>query len=352
MSGSVSYDTTQKIRRTAKFTMQDDASVNFLSDRIQPIVRLWIPPGRVLAQQYVFLQTTQPAYWQDLREALATGGWVEFPVGVFILSTPPRATDPARVITRQIDAYDLLQVLVDDKVATRYTVTAGTKYTDAIKTLLTGAGLTNMNIQDDPRTLPASLDWAPGTEKFQIANDLGTAINFRSLWMDENGQAQGIPYQSPSVRAPEYTYIDDSKSVMFPDMTQSLDLFAIPNEWVLTVTEPDRSVITSTYTNTNPNSPTSTVNRGRTIVKYDTSQQAPDQATLDSIASKMAYTDSQVYEQVEFGTGISPIHSDTDVFNLTYSTLGITYKVSEISWSFDLVQGARMVHKVQNVVSI
>lgn len=323
-SGHVGYDTSQKIRRTAKFTMQDDNSVNFLSDRIQPHALL----------------------------LMSDGGYADFPLGVFILSTPPRVTDPAQVITRQIDAYDLLQVVVDDKVDTRYTVTSGTNYITAVQNILTNAGINQYNLTATSSTLPNTLDWAPGTEKLQIINDLLKAINYRSLWFDENGQAQAIPYQSPSVRAPEYTYQDDDQSVMFPDMTQSLDLFAVPNKWVLVVTEPDRTVLTSTYTNSNANSPTSTTNRGRTIVKYDTSQQAPDQATLDSIAQKMAYEDSQIYEQVEFGTGIMPVHSDLDVFNLNYSTLGITYKVSETTWEFDLVQGARMLHRVQNVVSV
>lgn len=323
-SGHVGYDTSQKIRRTAKFTMQDDSSVNFASDRIQPHALL----------------------------LMTDGGFADFPLGVFILSTPPRVTDSAQVITRQIDAYDLLQILVDDKVSSRYTVTAGTKYTDAIKTILTNAEFTTMNIQDDPRTLPTALDWAPGTEKLQIANDLGTAINYRNLWMNENGVPQGIPYQSPSVRTPDYTYQDDDQSVMFPDMSQQLDLFAVPNEWVLVVTEPDRSVLTSTYTNSNANSPTSTTNRGRTIVKYDTSQQAPDQSSLDALAQKMAYEDSQIYEQVEFYTGMMPMHSDFDCLNLVYSTLGISDKYSEIAWEFDLVQGARMVHRVQKVVSV
>jgi len=42
--GSIAYDTTQQIKRTAQFTLQDDGNINFLSDRIQPFALLKMPP--------------------------------------------------------------------------------------------------------------------------------------------------------------------------------------------------------------------------------------------------------------------------------------------------------------------
>lgn len=322
--GSVDYDTTQQIKRTAQFTLQDDGSINYLSDRIKPWARLLMPDG----------------------------GFAEFPLGVFLLSTPPRQADDALVVTRQIDGYDQLQVLVDDKVTDRYTVDAGTKYTDAIKSVLQSAGFTDMNITDDPRTLPAALDWKIGTDKLTIVDDLGSPINYRELWIDENGVPIGQPYMTPDQRTPEYTYQDDSNSVTFPQVQQSLDLFNVPNKWVCVVTETDRAVITSTYINSNADSPTSTVNRGRTIVKYVTVSNAPDQISNDTYAQNLAYQDSQIYEQVTLPTAIMPFHSDRDVFTVKFSALGISDKFEETAWSFPLQAGGQMSHTVQKTVSI
>lgn len=327
IEGSVANNALANIKRTARFTLMEDGSINFLSDRIKPYIRLLMPDG----------------------------GYAEFPQGVFVLSTPPRKTDSNEVITREVEAYDLLQVLVDDKVTDRYTIASGANYisgTNGIKALLDGAGITSQNLTATASTLPAARDWDPGTTKLQIINDLLGAINYRSLYFDENGFATAIAYLSPAARASEYTYIDDGLSVMFPEFEQALDLFGVPNKWTLVVSEPDRTALTSTYTNVNPASSTSTVNRGRTIVSFLSNQEAADQTTLDALAARMAFEDSQVYETVTFETGIMPQHSDFDVYTLTYSTLGISAKYSEVSWEFDLKAGARMKHSVRKVVYV
>src|SRR3546814_1806436 len=43
-----------------------------------------------------------------------------WPQGVFILSSPQRESDDADVITRQVDGYDLAQLLQDDMIADRF----------------------------------------------------------------------------------------------------------------------------------------------------------------------------------------------------------------------------------------
>lgn len=317
------YNSLAEIKRTATFVLEDSTEINYLSDRIKPWVRLKMPDG----------------------------GWAEWPQGVFLLTTPPRRVSRAGVVTREVQAYDLLQVLVDDKLADRYTVTAGMNYIAAVKAVLDSAGLTWQNLTPTDKTLPADRDWPPGTKKLQVVNDLLAAINYKSLWIDENGVAVAESYRSPAERAPEYTYRDDDQSVIFPEVSQGLDLFGVPNKWVLIVSQPDRPVLVSTYTNNNPDSPTSTVSRGRTIVDYR-EVDAADQASLDAMAARIAFEASQVYEQVEFETAIMPFHSDSDTLELYYSKLGIAHKYSEVAWGFDLKAGARMYHRIRRVISV
>ncbi|MEJ8546634.1 hypothetical protein [Brevibacillus borstelensis] len=324
LSGKVSYQSLAQIKRTATFKLREDSSINFLSDRIKP---------------YVLLR-------------MSDGGWTEWPLGVFVLSTPPRRVDGAGVITRMVEAYDLLQVLVDDKVDDRYTVTRGTNYIAAVKTLLDRSGIAGQNLTATDKTLPSDRDWDPGTTILSIINDLLGAVNYRSLWFDEHGIAVAQPYVTPASRASEYTYRDDDKSVIFPDVEQSLDLFAVPNKWVLVVSEPDRPPLVSTYTNSNPESPTSTVSRGRTIVDYREYEEAADQSTLDARAQRIASEASQVYESVEFETAIMPMHSDMDCLTLEFTALSISDKYIETSWEFDLRAGARMRHRIRKVVNV
>jgi hypothetical protein len=330
-SATVANDTSAQIKRTAKFGIVDDGSIDFLSQRIQPWVWLKMPTSAGIGTD--------------------GSGYAKFPLGVFLLSTPPKQTDDYQIVRRAVDGYDLTQILLDDKVLTRYTITAGTNYITAIGSILSGAGITQTNLQATTLTLLADMDWAPGTAKLQIVTDLIAAFNYR-FYFDENGIATAIPYLTPAQRASEFAYADDSNSVMFPQAQDQLDLFSIPNEWVLVVSEADRPAMTSTYTNSNSNNPTSTTNRGRTIVKYVKGQQAPDQATLDALAQKTAFQDSQVYETVTFETALMPMHSDYDVLTFTNSPLGISANYSEKSWEMSLVKGGHMKHVIQQVVNV
>ncbi|MCL6454376.1 MAG: hypothetical protein K6T78_12260 [Alicyclobacillus sp.] len=352
--GTITYDTTQQIKRTATFTLQDDPQINYLTDRIKPWARVWVPgtPGWSTTSTTAFVQPHMSIDVTTVSPTQQPGGWAEFPLGVFLLSTPPRQTDDALVVTRQVQAYDQLQILVDDKVTDRYTVTAGTNYISAVASLLESAGITQTNLTPTSLTLPTALDWQIGTDKLTIINALLTAINYRTLWFDADGVAVAEPYVTPDQRAPEYTYQDDSQSVMLPQVKYGLDLFAVPNQWVAVVSETDRSVLVSNYTNSNASSPTSTLSRNRNVVKLIQNATAPDQTTLDTYVQTVAYQDSQIYDSLTFSTAIMPFHSDRDVFQINFSALGISDKFEEMSWSFPLQAGGQMTHSVSKVVSI
>jgi hypothetical protein len=322
LGGSIEYNALAEIKRTARFTIRDEGNINFLSDRIKPYARLKMP-----------------------------GGWVEWPLGVFILSTPIRKIDSTGVIIREVEAYDQLQILKDDKVTGRYLIPTGTNFITAVKSLLDSSGITLQNLTPTTKILPVDREWDIGTPKLEIINDLLEAINYLSLWFDENGVAIAQPYVSPSERAPEYTYRTDSQSVICPEAEEEFDLFNVANRWVLVVSQPDRPVLKSIYTNENPDSPTSTINRGRIIVDFR-QVDAPDQETLDALAQRLAFEASQVYQHVRFETAIMPFHSNFDVITLEYTDLGIADKYSECSWSFEFKAGARMSHDVRRIVNV
>lgn len=312
------------IKRTAKFRLRDTGDIDFLSNRIKPYVQLRLPP-------------------------YGTDDWVEWPQGVFLLSSPQRTADATGTRWRDVDAYDATQVYTDDLVDSRYTVAAATKYTDAVSTLL---GSVPKNITTSASTLPTAREWDPGTSKLKIINELLGAVNYESLSFDEDGIAIVRPYRTPSTRPAEYTYADDELSVMLPEVTQNLDLFGVANKWVLVVSSPDRAALSSTYTNTNPASPTSTVRRGRTIVDFRTEQDAADQGSLDALVSRLAFEASQVYEAIEFETGIMPIHSGNDVYRIEFSLLAVAANYSEHTWSMDLTVTATMKHTARRVVTV
>jgi hypothetical protein len=258
--------------------------------------------------------------WTNMANA-PTGYAPESPTRIFITGST-MGTYPASV-----------QMRLDD-----FSLTIPRKVVEAIVTSNT--------------VLPTGMEWEPGTSKLTIVNDLLAAINYESATYNEDGIFVGRPYVSPQNRTASFKYATDAESVITGDVDQSVDLFGVPNKWVVVVSDPDRPALVGTYVNSDPLSPTSTVSRGRTIVDYRTEQSAPDQLTLDAQAQRLAFEASQVYESIEFDTAIMPIHQNGDVYDLTVDGLAINGKYSEQTWSMQLKNGATMSHKARKVVSV
>jgi hypothetical protein len=324
--GRVALNSLAEIKRTAVFqiTEQEAQDINWLSDRIRPVFCLQMPDG----------------------------GWAEWPLGVFLLSSPTRK-DVNKKIKREIEAYDSSLILKEDKFIDRYFIAAGTKYTVAINEILNAAGIWKINIIDHPGTLAADREFEIGTEKLFAVNELLAAINYTSLWVDENGYFMAQPYVLPSNRDPEYEYRTDDLSIIHLGAEEELDLFAAPNKFVRYVSNPDRAVILrSEYTNDLSTSPTSTINRGRTIVDIDHVDDIFDQATLDDYTKRLAYNASQVYGKFEFSTALMPHHSYYNCLFVEHSDFGIAHKYMESSWSMNLQAGGTMTHSCRRIIQI
>lgn len=226
---------------------------------------------------------------------------------------------------------------------------AGSLVTDQIVALL---GDVEKVVSVSTKLMPSDLEWEPGTTKLEIINDLLDLINYESLSFDEDGRAVVTPYASPADRTSEWTYADDDESLIMPTVEQELDVAGVPNKWVLVVSEPDRDPIVGTYTNNDPSSPTSTVNRDRTIVDFRTEQNAADQDALDEKAYRLAFEASQIFEAVTFETGLNPLHSGNDVYRIRFAPLAVDAKYAEQSWEVELVAGAVMRHRARRVVTV
>lgn len=324
LAGKVSMNWLADIKRTAMLTIRERGEIDFLSDRIKPYVRLRIPP-----------------YGRD--------DYVEYPQGVFLLSTPKRNADEQNVITRDIECYDPLKVFIDDKVSTRYTVAVGANYTTVISTLL---GSIPKSVAPSTKTLVTAKEYEPGTAKLTIINDLCNAINYESLSFDEDGVAIVQPYRDPDTRPEEYVYAANTDSLILPNVDEEFDLFDVANSWTLVVSDPDRAALTATYTNNDPASLTSTIRRQRTITDFRTEEDAADQATLDAKVRRLAFEASQIYQAIDFTTAAMPIHSGNDVYRITYPALAINAKFSEQTWELELRAGAAMKHRARRVVSV
>lgn len=323
ISGEISMASLAQIKRTARFSIIDKGNIDWLNDRIQPIYMLKMPDG----------------------------GWVKWSLGIFIPSTPSK-TETGGVIYREVEAYDGLVVLKDDKFSSRYVIPGGTNYSEAIYQLLFDSGIQKINIDITDKILPSSREFEIGTEILSAVNQLLSEINYTTLTVDEYGYYTSKKYISPSDRVAEYTYADDELSILSSGINEELDIFGVPNIWVVVVSNPELEPLISVYENNNPESITSTISRDRNIVDYREIDSIADQSSLDDYVKRIANNASQVYGHVIFETALNPLHSYSDVLNLKYGPLSIDDKFSETKWTLPLQAGAKMVHEVRRVVSI
>lgn len=332
--GKVTYNFLADVKRTCSFQVAEaprdvptgwltSSDVNYVSNLLKPYLHVQMPDGN----------------------------YAEFSLGVFLMSATDRRAAGGRVV-RSISGYDKQIILKQDLVASRYVVALGANVVASITGLLDTVSWITYDITPSVTTMPAAQDWDPGTPKSKIVQDLLTALNYRSLWWDENGVARSSQYIVPTDRSVDYTYTNGITSVVAEEATDSLDLWDVPNTWVFTASQPNQTVLVSTFVNGSPASPNSTWNRGRIVTRFDSTRQEVTQAALDAAVRAQAHTDSQAVENISFSTPLMPFHGENTVLKLTHTELALTDVFSETQWEMTLSPGAPMTHTVRRSVDV
>jgi hypothetical protein len=318
--GSVSFNRFNEIQRTARFTLHEE--IDWLLDEIKPYMLLRMPNGE----------------------------FAEFPLGVFILSTPNRSSANS-LTTWTVEAYDRTVILAEDSLVEPLYFAAGTAYLDAVQSVLVGAGVSQVLISDSADTvLAADREFEPGTKKIEVVNALLSEINFNPIYCDAEGRFVISKYREPGLLDAGWVYAADKTSIIGRDTQSNLDYFNMPNVFIAACSNPDlEEDYVSVWTNDNPVSKFSTVQRGRSIVS-DIYQ--PDQITsqedLDAYIRRIAFEANQVYEPIRFITALNPLHERADVLSLQHPDA--TGVFVESSWSFPLAASGQMTHEARRLV--
>lgn len=322
MGGTLGLNSLAQIKRKGNFEFKENElnDVDWLNDKVQPVF--------ILNNKY------------------------EFPLGIFMISSPTRSSRK-RSVYRSVECFDTSMVLMEDKFDTRYRILSGTNYITAITQIINSAGIIKINIPYIDANIKTDKEFEIGTSKLDAVNSLLQEINYTSLWVDELGNFTANPYVLPNNRMVEYIYKNDEMSVIKPDASiEEIDLFSVPNKWVVVATNPETDPLVSRYTNDNGTSPTSTINRRRTIVDYRQVDDIASQSILDEYVRRIAYEASNVYGKFIFETAIMPHHSYMDCLYCEYTSLGINSKYIETSWEMELKAGGAMRHNARRVIQL
>lgn len=324
VSGTIRFDSSQEIMGTASFVIKEigDIDLRSVDLRIRPFFRL-----------------------------KHLSGWLEYPLGTYIMSSPERARQGIGV-SQQVDCYDYSTILKEDKITSRLFIAIGTNYVTQIRSIITAAGIKKTNIETSILTVGAPLEFEIGTSKLDIINSLLTAINYEPLHFDNRGYAVSRRYIEPLNRQTEQSYQTNDISIIKNGAKQSVDTYNVPNIFVRYTNNPDGLELRSQYINDSVTSPVSTVNRGRNVVNIESVNDIADQTTLNDLVRRIAIEKSQTYDAVTLPTALMPHHSYRDCIFVGENSLGVGNKYIEYAWEMSLSVGGTMVHTLKRVVKL
>lgn len=242
---------------------------------------------------------------------------VEHPLGVYIPTTFTQSEGVA--VTVSVEAYDRAQRVLDTNSARLLYWRAGTKYLDAVEQLLSAAGITTVFKTDTNAVFSEDReDWDAGTPYLTVVNDLLREINYNDLWFNADGAAMLEPAAVPEASQIRHILSDaDPETKVLPGVSHGADYFNTPNVFEVYVANPEKSgLMRASAVNDNPQSPLSTVRRGRSIVQVTKLDNIADQAALQAYAERQRNDSLITGETVRVSTGLQPDWGVGDVVAL------------------------------------
>lgn len=162
--------------------------------------------------------------------------------------------------------------------------------------------------------------------------------------LDELGRVIFLPIQDAASLQPVWTYTDDNSSILYPDINLDRDLYGIPNV-VEVVYSSGNDTYHARVVNDDPNSPISTVRRGREIVHRVTNPDLygdPTENQTQEYAERLLRKLSTLECAVTYSHGYCPVRIN-DCVRLNYTRSGITdVKAKVISQSINCSAGCKV----------
>lgn len=326
-SADISCDNEALIKKSLKLKYRSNGCTNFVMQKLRPVVSFLMYDGNML----------------------------DFPQGIYIIGNQDEVESTNSLLV-DLEMYDELKVLSNEKTDFRYYIPEGTLYYNAITAILnkfdivqigtTGSHKGNFNIDYLSDALTVEREWNIGMSYLEILEDLLKDINYRDIWTDEQGIFRSKLKQTFDLLPQEYIYADDMYSIQANGVERNSDYFDTPNKWIVTASNPDSLPIVATLINQ------ADINyRNQTITKFETIDYISNQVALNNYIELLAEND-KVTETVTFETALVPFHDVEDIYVIQNKNHNINYKYKESSWEMPLEIGAKMKHTAIRKVNI
>lgn len=298
------------------------------------------------------------AYIRGYLKTIQNGITEKFPLGTVLVQTPSSSFN-GKVMNVSMDSYTPLIELKEKRPPLGYTIRKGTKIMDAAYRIVRENARVPVNPVEPKYETNADgemVDVSPTLQYDFVANTNDTWLTFvidlianaeYEIGLDELGHILFLPKQDMASLQPVWTYDDGNSSILYPELTLDHDLYGIPN--VVEVSYSCGSQYREAIAiNDDPNSITSTVNRGRKIVYRDTDPSLAGYVTQDQIdayAERLLRQLSTVEYSITYTHAYCPARVG-DCVRLNYTKAGITdIKAKVISQNIKCTPGCPVSEK-------
>lgn len=277
--------------------------------------------------------------------AVQNGVTYKFALGTFLIQTPSSKFD-GKVRDITVDAYTPLLELKESPPPIGYSLFKGTNILDsAYDICLDHARAPSVKSSCD---VNLQTDFVANTNDTWLTFliDLIANANYK-FDLDEMGRIMFAPKQDSASLQPVWTYDDGNSSILYPEVTLDHDLYGIPNV-VEVIYSSGVDSCSARIVNDDPNSPISTVNRGREIVHRVTDPKIAGNPTVEQVteyATQLLRDLSTLEYTISYTHGYCPVRVG-DCVRFNYSRAGLNnIKGRVISQTIECKPGCKVTEK-------
>lgn len=264
------------------------------------------------------------------------------PLGTFLVQTPSMTFD-GKIKKVSLDAYSPLLELTENPVDLGYSLLEGENIMENACRIVKTRLRTPVIDTSDDKQLYSDFVSNPDDTWLAFVIDLSSNAKYE-LCMDELSRVLFSPIQDTAALQPVWTYNDDNSSILLPNMSLERDIYKIPNV-VEVVYSSGKDYYYARVINDDPNSPLSTVSRGREIIKRVTNPSSlgdPTQRQIDEFAKDLLKSLSTVEYTISYSHGYCPVRVG-DCVRLNFKNAGIVnVKAKVTSQTIDCKPGMKV----------
>ena len=267
------------------------------------------------------------------------------PLGTFLVQTPS-FTFNGRVQTMSIDAYTPLLEMKESPPPLGYAILKNENVMDIAYRIVRER--VRAPVVKAECSTPLAMDFVSNTNDTWITFVADLIANAKyGFELDEMGRILFSPNQDTATLRPVWTYTDDNSSILYPEISVDRDLYGIPNV-VEVIHSNGAGYYFERVVNDDPNSPVSTVQRGREIVHRVTNPDLvgdPTENQIKDYARQTLKELSSLEYTVSYTHGYCPVRIG-DCVRLNYERAGIVdVKAKVISQNISCEPGCPVTEK-------